>query len=128
LNLSIANVGETNARILESVAYIELIKDAEALLLAPTSWGRNDLRTARITFAPGQERPFIYWDDKGIVWDGDTKAYWIYPFGMHFVGRFVYVDEVTGVRRQTAFRRWYDRRAQRFVRIESIGPEHEYAD
>jgi hypothetical protein len=128
VQMVIANTGETNARIVESVAYIELITSREGLLLAPASYGRNDLQTANQVFAPGQERPFVYWDQHGVMWSEETKRYWAQPLGVHFVGRFVYVDEITGVRRQTAYRRWYDRRAERFIRIYENGTEHEYAD
>ena len=50
----LANIGETNATIVESTAYLELIRDRVGLLLTPNSTGRNDLNTLRQIFSPAR--------------------------------------------------------------------------
>jgi hypothetical protein len=95
-------------------------------MLSPNSLGRSGIATQDQPFEAGQTRSFFFLGN--LSWTPDV-AQFRYPgpgLGLFLVGHIIYEDDAR-IRRQTAFRRKYDVRTERFHRVD-LGDEHEYAD
>jgi hypothetical protein len=123
--VTVANVGETAANIVESSIDFDLVVE-QRYMRTPQSEGRNDLCVSG-PIRPGEAHTFTITSLRQ-AWDEQAQAVYSNPaLGLFLVGRIAFTDEI-GTRRQVAFCRKYDPPSQRFVRIYKDENEYEYSD
>jgi hypothetical protein len=131
IHYTLANVGETQATVVESWVMVEFVERGHAVRPL-RSFGHDDL--GRLILAAGEMKERIcpipgelsvamrVPNIRRIGIDGKEPI-----FGeRYFTGTIVYADEI-GVRRQTAFRRIWNDQSQSFVRLTNER-DQEYAD
>jgi hypothetical protein len=128
VQLRITNIGESSAWIVQSLVEIERVSGGyPQFVLAPDSRGNNNLGIiGEIAAGETREQTFVSRDSR---WDDNNWRDFYKPGeGVFFLGHVVYLDEPgSGVRRQMGFFRRYDRKTQRFHRLQELN-DLEYAD
>jgi len=123
--VTVANVGETEAKIVESSIGFDLVTE-QRYTRTPRAEGRNDLDIPG-PIHPGESREFKVTSVKH-SWNAQTLAIYDDPgHGLFLVGHIAYIDKI-GIRRQLAYWRRYEPTHQRFVRIYNVENEYEYSD
>jgi hypothetical protein len=135
VHFHLANVGETTGRIIRSSVKVQIVpRDVPLLLLHGSVENQYDL--GEIVLGPGQaillkfagETP--QWDNNRFSQKSyqSTNGVVLYRDAtIHFFGQFIYIDQLLGIWRRTAFRRQLIPERQRFYRIPDE-PDLDYSD
>jgi hypothetical protein len=121
LEVIIANVGETDAHIVESYLYEEFGNSPLITIPARAPGGQNEI--GNITIKPGGS--WTYTRALQPITTEQKAEYADPSAGLFVIGTIVYEDE-NAVRRVTAIRRRFNPKTHRFERVND--PEVEYAD
>jgi hypothetical protein len=130
----LANVGETTGRIIRSSVRVEVIPRSNQRLLLHASV-ENQYDLGEIVLSAGTAT-LLKFEGETPKWDNNRfqeKSYMTTSGNVlyrdatvHFLGQFIYVDQL-GIWRRTAFRRELIPERQRFYRIEGE-PDLDYSD
>jgi hypothetical protein len=124
--VTIANIGETDATIVESAVGFDLVTEKRYVCAPRCDKERNDLDVAG-PIRPGEAHKFTV-TSATRMWDAQAKSTYADPaLGFFLVGSVAYKDMI-GIRRQVAFWRKYDPASRRFVRDHRNENDYEYCD